>query len=85
MCLFKKQQSSTDNSKKDIKSYKPLGRNGELYSFFIVYTDGSSERVDIALNSRMYEKIYLFHLAHEKQTQGITCDDIELFETIDGD
>jgi len=85
MCLRVKKKESSDNSKKEIKKYRPLGRKGDLYSFFITYTDGTSERVDITLESRTYEKIYQFHLAHEKPSRGISADDIEMYETIDDD
>lgn len=85
MCFVNKKSGPLDNSKKEIKNYKPLGRKGDLYSFFITYTDGTSERVDITLESRTYEKIYLFHLAHEKPRWGITADNIEIYETIEDD
>ena len=83
MCKRIKVEAQTDNSKKEIKKYRPLGKKGDLYSFFITYTDGTSEKVDITLESRTYEKIYQFHLAHENSSKGISYSDIELFETLD--
>ena len=83
MCQQRKQIKQVDNTNKQIKKYRPLGKKGDLYSFFITYTDGTSEKVDITLESRTYEKIYQFHLAHEKSSKGISYSDIELFETLD--
>jgi len=84
MCLFKKKEPS-DNSKKEIRKYKPLGKKGELYSFFVTYTDGTSEVVDITLESQMYQKIYLFHLAHERPVCRENKGQIEMFYSIDED
>ena len=64
----RKEPVTTDHSSpKDIKKFKYLGKNNDLYSFSIKYKDGTSEIIKCEKNSPQYEKLTIFNKYYAKK------------------